>query len=90
MEKSNNTLVKERVNGHRTHGGYEEMINLIGIEGSLINLLYSLKRYFNHLTSLEKQYFKHVKLAHDRKDDTASVEDVNELYKILQRVRNSN
>lgn len=82
-------MVKERVKGQRPYG-YEEMINLIGIEGSLINLLFSLKRYYNHLTSLEKQYYKHVKLAHDRKDGTASIEDVNELYKILQRIRNSN
>jgi len=88
LEKSNETLVKERVNGYRPHG-YEEMINLIGIEGSLINLLYSLKNYFNLLTPLEIQYYKHVKLAHNRKDGTTSLEDVNELYKILQRVRKS-
>ena len=88
MEKSNNTLTKERVNGNRPHG-YEEMINLIGIDGSLINLLFSLKKYFDLLTPLEVQYYKHVKLAHARKDDTATIEDVNELYKILNRVRKS-
>ena len=86
MEKSNDTLVKERINGK--HQGYEEMINLIGIEGSLINLLFSIKKYFDQLSPLEVQYYKHVKLAHARKDDTATIEDVNELYKILHRVRN--
>ena len=86
MEKSNSTLAKERVNGKRPHG-YEEMINLIGIEGSLINLLFSLKKYFDLLTPLEIQYYKYVKLAHERKDGTASMQDVNELYKILNRVR---
>ena len=88
MEKSNDTLVKERVNGSSPHG-YEEMINLIGIEGSLINLLFSLKKYFDLLSPLEVRYYKHVKLAHARKDDTATIEDVNELFNILQRVRSS-
>ena len=86
MEKSNNTVVKERVNGNSPHG-YEEMINLIGIEGSLINLLFSLKKYFELLTPLEIRYYKYVKLAHERKDGTTSMQDVNELYKILNRVR---
>ena len=88
MEKSSDTLVKERVNGNRPHG-YEEMVNLIGIEGSLINLLFSIKKYLDLLSPLEVRYYKHVKLAHTRKDDTATIEDVNELYKILQRIRNS-
>ena len=88
MEKSNDTLVKERVNGNSPHG-YEEMINLIGIEGSLINLLFSIKKYIDLLSPLEIQYYKHIKLAHARKDDTATIEDVNELFKILQRVRSS-
>ena len=88
MGKSNNALVKERVNGNSPHG-YEEMINLIGIEGSLINLLFSIKKYIDLLSPLEVQYYKHVKLAHARKDDTTTIEDVNELYKILQRVRSS-
>ena len=88
MEKSSDTLVKERVNGDRPHG-YEEMVNLIGIEGSLINLLFSIKKYLDLLSPLEVRYYKHVKLAHTRKDDTATIEDVNELYKILQRIRNS-
>lgn len=87
MEKSNDTLVKERVNGN--HQGYEDMVNLIGIEGSLINLLYSIKKYIDLLSPLEVRYYKHVKIAHARKDDTATIEDVNELYKILQRVRSS-
>ena len=87
MEKGNNTLVKERINGK--HQGYEEMVNLIGIEGSLINLLFSIKKYINLLSPLEVQYYKHVKIAHARKDDTATIEDVNQLYKILQRVRSS-
>lgn len=87
MEKSNDTLVKERVNGN--HHGYEDMVNLIGIEGSLINLLYSIKKYIDLLSPLEVRYYKHVKIAHARKDDTATIEDVNELYKILQRVRSS-
>ena len=76
----------EKVNGIRPHG-YEEMINLIGIEGSLINLLFSLKKYFDILTPLEIRYYKFVKLAHERKDGTASMQDVIELYKILNRVR---
>ena len=76
----------EKVNGIRPHG-YEEMINLIGIEGSLINLLFSLKKYFGLLTPLEIRYYKFVKLAHERKDGTASMQDVIELYKILNRVR---
>jgi hypothetical protein len=88
LEKSNNTLVKERVNGNSPHG-YEEMINLIGIEGSLINLLFSIKKYIDLLSPLEVQYYKHVKLAHARKDGTATIEDVNELFKILQRIRSS-
>ena len=88
MEKSSDTLVKERVNGNRPHG-YEEMVNLIGIEGSLINLLFSIKKYLDLLSPLEVRYYKHVKLAHARKDDTATIEDVNVLYKILQRIRNS-
>ena len=83
MEKSNDSLVKERVNGNSPHG-YEEMINLIGIEGSLINLLFSLKKYFELLTPLEIRYYKYVKLAHERKDGTTSMQDVNELYKILK------
>ena len=87
MEKSNDTLVKERINGK--HQGYEEMINLIGIEGSLINLLFSIKKYIDLLSPLEVQYYKHVKIAHARKDNTATIKDVNELYKILQRVRSS-
>jgi len=87
LEKSNDTLVKERVNGN--HQGYEDMVNLIGIEGSLINLLYSIKKYIDLLSPLEVRYYKHVKIAHARKDDTATIEDVNELYKILQRVRSS-
>ena len=87
MEKSNDTLVKERINGK--HQGYEEMVNLIGIEGSLINLLFSIKKYINLLSPLEVQYYKHVKIAHARKDDTTTIEDVNQLYKILQRVRSS-
>ncbi len=87
MEKSNDTLVKERVNGN--HRGYEEMVNLIGIEGSLINLLFSIKKYINLLSPLEVQYYKHVRIAHARKDDTTTIEDVNQLYKILQRVRSS-
>ncbi len=87
MEKSNDTLVKERINGK--HQGYEEMINLIGIEGSLINLLFSIKKYIDLLSPLEVQYYKHVKIAHARKDNTATIKDVNELYKILQRVRRS-
>ena len=86
MGKSNDTLVKERVNGNSPHG-YEEMINLIGIKGSLINLLFSIKKYIDLLSPLEVQYYKHVKLAHERKDGTASMQDVNELYKILNRVR---
>ena len=88
MEKSNDTLVKERVIGNSSHG-YEEMINLIGIEGSLINLLFSIKKYIDLLSPLEVRYYKHVKLAHARKDDTATNEDVNELFKILNRVRDS-
>lgn len=87
MEKGNDTLVKERINGK--HQGYEEMVNLIGIEGSLINLLFSIKKYINLLSPLEVQYYKHVKIAHARKDDTTTIEDVNQLYKILQRVRSS-
>ena len=86
MEKSKDTLAMERVNGIRPHG-YEEMINLIGIEGSMINLLFSLKKYFKLLTPLETRYYKFVKLAHERKDGTTSMQDVNELYKILNRVR---
>lgn len=87
MEKSNDTLVKERINGK--HQGYEEMINLIGIEGSLINLLFSIKKYIDLLSPLEVQYYRLVKIAHARKDNTATIEDVNQLYKILQRVRSS-
>ena len=87
MEKGNDTLVKERINGK--HQGYEEMVNLIGIEGSLINLLFSIKKYIDLLSPLEVQYYKHVKIAHARKDDTTTIEDVNQLYKILQRVRSS-
>jgi len=87
LEKGNDTLVKERINGK--HQGYEEMVNLIGIEGSLINLLFSIKKYINLLSPLEVQYYKHVKIAHARKDDTTTIEDVNQLYKILQRVRSS-
>ncbi|MDX5583591.1 MAG: hypothetical protein QNK20_01485 [Aureibaculum sp.] len=87
MEKGNDTLVEERINGK--HQGYEEMVNLIGIEGSLINLLFSIKKYINLLSPLEVQYYKHVKIAHARKDDTTTIEDVNQLYKILQRVRSS-
>ncbi len=87
MEKGNDTLVKERINGK--HQGYEEMVNLIGIEGSLINLLFSIKKYINLLSPLEVQYYKHVRIAHARKDDTTTIEDVNQLYKILQRVRSS-
>jgi len=87
LEKSNDTLVKERINGK--HQGYEEMINLIGIEGSLINLLFSIKKYIDLLSPLEVQYYRLVKIAHARKDNTATIEDVNQLYKILQRVRSS-
>ncbi len=87
MEKGNDTLVEQRINGK--HQGYEEMVNLIGIEGSLINLLFSIKKYINLLSPLEVQYYKHVKIAHARKDDTTTIEDVNQLYKILQRVRSS-
>jgi len=87
LEKGNDTSVKERINGK--HQGYEEMTNLIGIEGSLINLLFSIKKYIDLLSPLEVQYYKHVKIAHARKDDTATIEDVNQLYKILQRVRSS-
>ncbi len=87
MEKGNDTLVKERINGK--HQGYEDMVNLIGIEGSLINLLFSIKKYIDLLSPLEVQYYKHVKIAHARKDDTTTIEDVNQLYKILQRVRSS-
>lgn len=65
------------------------MINLIGIEGSLINLLFSIKKYINLLSPLEVQYYRLVKIAHARKDNTATIEDVNQLYKILQRVRSS-
>jgi hypothetical protein len=87
LEKSNGTLVKERINGK--HQSYKEMINLIGIEGSLINLLFSIKKYINLLSPLEVQYYRLVKIAHARKDNTATIEDVNQLYKILQRVRSS-
>lgn len=87
MEKSKDTVVKERINGK--HQGYKEMINLIGIEGSLINLLFSIKKYIDLLSPLEVQYYRLVKIAHARKDNTATIEDVNQLYKILQRVRSS-
>jgi len=88
LEKGNEIVVKERVNGKNTPG-YVDMVNLIGVEGSMINLLFSIKKYLNVLTPLELQYYKHVKLAHDRRDNSTTIEDVNELYKILLRVRNS-
>jgi len=88
LEKSNETFVQERINGKQQQV-YEEMVNLIGIEGSLINLLFSIKRYYNVLSPLEARYYRHVKLAHARNDDTATIEDVKELYEILHRVRKS-
>ena len=88
MEKSNETFVQERINGKQQQV-YEEMVNLIGVEGSLINLLFSIKKYYGVLSPLEARYFRHVKLAHERNDGTATIEDVKELFKILHSVRNS-